>query len=161
MLTVNSSNKTIREHEGELYDIDMLSSLFARGIYEGKSYDVHYNPSVKTDKGWKLSIQGNKLDDIKYIMGRLFRYLVIMEVPFKVGTIKRLACQDKQQARKILTIYVPDSMNYMDLAEKIYLNIIQYKGWYDIKTPDSYQHYAGGVFFRNDRDENGNYITAH
>lgn len=140
---------------------DMVKSAYIKGIREGNQYDIHHNPAVSTDKGWKLSIQGKKIDDIWFVFSSLFDFLVREYIPFKVGTTKRLACADKQQARKIMTIYVPDSMNHMELAEKVYTRIMDYKGWHEIKTPDSYEHYAGGVFFRNDRDEYGNYIISH
>ena len=51
-------------------------------------------------------------------------------------------------------------MDYLEVAEAIYTLIKDYKGWHNIKTPTSYKHYAGAVFYRNDRNEYGDYIPA-
>ena len=67
---------------------------------------------------------------------------------------------NNQQSTKLMTIYIPNSLDVLFFAELVYRAIPNYKGWYDIKTPSAYEHYAGGIFFRNDRDANGIYIPA-
>jgi hypothetical protein len=67
----------------------------------------------------------------------------------------------KEQSHKVMTIYIPNQFNRFEFAEQIYSMIMDYKGWYNINTPSSYEHFAGGVFMRNDRDNAGNYIPAN
>jgi len=84
------------------------------------------------------------------------------DIPFKVATINRFSLigTNKEQSHKAMTIYCPNGMDFNELCEEVYSRISDYKGWYNIKTPSSYSHYAGGLFTRNDRTESGNYIPA-
>jgi hypothetical protein len=129
-------------------------------ITNAARYDVAMHATSNTDNGWKISIQGKSVEDSFFLYERLSRYLVENDVPFKVATDKRYADSDKEQSRKAMTIYCPNEIGFMGLCEDVYSRIMDYKGWHDIKTPTSYQHYAGGLFFRNDRGENGEYIPA-
>ena len=122
--------------------------------------DLMMNTSAVTDNGWKLSIQGKSINDSLFLYRRLDAYLLDNNVPFKVATQMRYNLSDREQSKKAMTIYCPDSIEIKVLAEDIYCLIMDYKGWYDIKTPTSYENWAGGVFFRNDRNEYGVYIPA-
>jgi hypothetical protein len=128
--------------------------------------DVPFFSETKTEEGWKISIQGHCIADSLFLISKLYEYLVSNEIPFKSGTPARFALskvKDKrhfEQSKKAMTIYCPDVMDIKDLCEKIYSLIVDYKGWHSIKTPTSYEHYAGGVFFRNDRDSKGAYIES-
>jgi hypothetical protein len=138
-------------------------------------YDLHlYTPemSKSASNGWKLSIQGKSLDDSLFLWDRLHTMFEEMSIPYKMGTAKRLNLitnRDnikREQGYKIMTIYIPNIYsetedNLMTFAEEVYSKIRDYKGWHDIKLPTSYKHYAGGVFYRNDRNENGEYISAN
>lgn len=119
------------------------------------------NFPTSTSNGWKLSIQGKSIEDASFLFERLEGFLSSNSIPFKVGTAKRFSHENKEQSKKAMTIYVPNSFNHLELAEEVYSLILDYKGWQDIKTPSSYSHYAGGIFFRNDRDESGQYIPAN
>jgi hypothetical protein len=125
-----------------------------------KIYDLMFNTETKTDNGWKLSIQGKSLDDVIFLYDRLSDYLFDNKIPFKIATNKRIISSNKEQSQKVMTIYVPDYIDVYEFAETIYSKIIDYKGWYNIKTPTNYEFYAGGVYIRNDRDEYGDYIPA-
>lgn len=136
-----------------------MKSQIIKYIKSGKVMDIPIK-GKSSKKGWKLSILGKSIKDSEYLIMRLFDFLMKNEIAHKWGTSKRINHKHPIQSKKILTIYVPDSENHLKLAEKIYTLIKDYKGWYDIKTPKLYQHYAGGVFFRNDRTESGEYIKS-
>jgi hypothetical protein len=129
-------------------------------LINAKVYDLMFNTETKTSKGWKLSIQGKTLDDVIFLYDRLNKYLFDNKIAFKIATQKRITNPNKEQAQKVMTIYVPDYTDVYELAETIYSKIMDYKGWYDIKTPTKYEFYAGGIYIRNDRDEYGQYIPV-
>lgn len=53
-------------------------------------------------------------------------------------------------------------MNIDDLLIKVEILLSGYNGWHDIKLPfTSYTIYAGGIQYRNDRNEAGEYIPAN
>lgn len=133
------------------------SEYYHKAIYKGNIYDISF-PGTDSSDGWKLSIQGKTVEDIIFVYDKLSKYLEKEQIAFKVATIKRLNHPDKEQSKKIMTIYVPNDYDKKELAEKIYKKIKNYKGWHNIKTPTGYKHYAGGIFYRNDRDSKGNYI---
>lgn len=111
--------------------------------------------------GWKLSLQGKSIEDTIELFSKLEQFLSLQSIDFKVATHKRINHSNKEQSHKVLTIYVPDHINVENLAESVYSLTKDYKGWQNIKTPTSYEHYAGCVFIRNDRDEHGNYIKSN
>lgn len=125
-----------------------------------KVYDVHF-PGRDSSKGWKLSILGKSLKDSNYLWDKLHDYLVKNDIAHKFGTLKRIEHPNKIQSKKLVTIYVPNDISVETLAPKIEKLLIGYKGWHDIKTPPKYEHYSNGIFFRNDRDESGDYIKSY
>lgn len=138
-----------------------MSNLLYKSLVRSKLPDIMFNYSVSTRNGNKISIQGKSINDSKFLYDRLFKYLDHNKIPFKIATNTRYMSKHKEQRYKAMTIYCPDNYDFQTLCEDVYTRIIDYKGWYDIKTPKSYKPYAGGVFFRNDRDEYGNYIPAN
>ena len=131
-----------------------------RVLSEAMRFDLMFNTPAVTDKGFKLSLQGKGVQDAIFLYRRLIHLLYGSDVPFKVGTARRFALEDQEQSKKVMTIYVPDHMDHIEFAELVYARIMDYKGWYDIKVPTSYEHYAGGIYYRCDRDERGIYIPA-
>ena len=125
-----------------------------------KKFDLQF-PGKDSSNGWKLSLQGKSTEDAIELYKLTSDFLSKNDIAFKVATKKRINHHNSEQSKKLLTIYVPNSMDHLELAEKIYKLTNKYKGWYDIKTPSNYEHYAGPVFFRNDRDEKGNYIKSN
>lgn len=137
-------------------------------------YDIHfYTPAMAegSSNGWKISIQGKTKEDSLFLWDRLHNLLESENIPYKIGTAKRLSLinsddnRHKQQGHKIMTIYIPNifsqtPIDVYNFAEIIYSKIKDYKGWYDVPTPTNYEHYAGGIFIRNDRDSAGNYVSA-
>ncbi len=125
-------------------------------------YFKHFNDGMrKVSNGWKLSIKGKTLEDAYEIYDRLHDFLDRNNIYYKMATTKLINSSNKEQKYKLMTIYVPDDIDHLDLAETIYSRfIMDYKGWYDIKMPRSYEHYAGAIYFRNDRNERGEYIPA-
>lgn len=123
--------------------------------------DIQFESSVytATDKGHKLSLQGKTIEDSVSLYRALYVHLNRKGVPFKVGTLRRTYLKG-EQSNKLMTIYCPDDMDINELAEFVYSKTMDYKGWYDIKTPTSYKHYAGCVFIGNDRDSSGVYIPV-
>lgn len=124
-----------------------------------KVFDLQF-PGKPSSNGWKLSIAGKTLDDSLDLWNRLHNYLVDQDIAHKFGTLKRIKHPNKEQARKLLTIYIPDGMNVQGVAPEIEKRLNGYTGWRDIKTPSGYEHWGNAIFFRNDRDSKGNYIKA-
>ncbi len=129
-------------------------------ITDGKRMDIQFN-GKSSENGWKISIQGKNIEDIFYLVDILYDYLRKNNITFKVATDRRISHPNKEQSKKVMTIYNPDGMDVYDLAEKLYKLTKKYKGWYNIKTPTSYEHYAGGLYIRNDRTDSGRYIPAN
>ena len=130
-----------------------------------KVCDWMFDTNANTDNGWKLSIQGKSVIDAITLFQKLNGFLFANNVPFKVATQKRVNLGNKDQASKMMTIYIPNGVDRFEFAETIYSMILDYKGWRDINNSrhglTSYEAYAGGIFMRNDRDEYGNYIPAN
>lgn len=109
--------------------------------------------------GWKLSIQGHTLEDSKYLFERLFSLLFATGAYFKLASQKLIDLKN-EQSTKLLTIYIPNNVDPKSFAELVRLNIIDYKGANDILEKRSYTKYANGIFYRNDRNSEGQYIPA-
>ena len=129
-------------------------------LTDSRVCDWSFNTSATTDNGMKISIQGKNIEDSIFLFEKLSGYLYANNVPFKVATSKRFEL-DGEQSRKAMTIYCVDGFDFAQLCEDVYSLTMDYKGWQNIKTPTSYVHYAGGLFFRNDRDSKGLYIPAN
>ena len=125
-----------------------------------QGYFENYNGSADVSDGWKLSIQGKTVQDALFLYESLRGLLFATKCSFKLGTQKLIDKKHPQQSTKLLTIYIPNGVDAKSFAELVYLNIINYKGGQDIKKPNSYEHYANAIYFRNDRNESGEYIPA-
>lgn len=123
-------------------------------------YDSELPPEALSD-GWKLSIQGKTLDDSMELYEKLIGLLMITKCWFKFGTKRFIEYGDSLQHNKLLTIYLPNGVDPRSFAELVYLHIEDYKGHEGLGQPNSYEHYKGPIYYRNDRDENGNYISAN
>lgn len=140
----------------------METATLRRRLLETSVYDMNIHSPVNTDNGWKISIQGKNIGDSIFLYERLSSFFMENNIPFKVATINRFSLigTNKEQSHKAMTIYCPNGMDFNELCEEVYSRVLDYKGWFNIKTPSSYSHYAGGLFTRNDRTESGNYIPA-
>jgi len=140
----------------------MNTKTLNRRLTKTSRYDMNIHATSNTDNGYKISIQGKTVADSIFLYERLSSYLMSNDIPFKVATINRFSLRNtnKEQSFKAMTIYCPNGTDIMSLCEDVYSLTMDYKGWQDIKTPTSYEHYAGGLFFRNDRTESGQYIPA-
>lgn len=140
----------------------MNTETLNKRLTDTSRYDMNVHAPTITDNGYKISIQGKNVSDSIFLYERLSSYLMSNDIPFKVATINRFSLRgtNKEQSFKAMTIYCPDGTDIMSLCEEVYSLTIDYKGWQDIKTPTRYFHYAGGLFFRNDRNEYGQYIPA-
>ena len=125
------------------------------------SYDffIQINGSASISDGWKLSIQGTSMDDVVYLFDNLKSLLHATRASYKFAT-KRLLNYGGEQSTKVLTIYIPNGVTPESYAELVRLNIRTYKGAKGIDVKNSYTKYSEGIFFRNDRNENGVYIPA-
>ena len=139
------------------------STTLNRILTNATKYDLNVHSESNTDNGWKISIQGKEVSDSIFLYDKLSSYLMGLSIPFKVATDKRYSVRSthKEQSFKAMTIYCPNGMDIMSLCEEVYSLTMDYKGSRDINTPTSYEHYAGGLFFRNDRDEVGGYVPAN
>lgn len=111
--------------------------------------------------GFKLSIQGNTLDDSMYLVEHVVPFLVKAGITFKLATKRLIDYKHDQQSHKLLTIYSPNHIPITEMAEMVYKLMDDYKGGDNVKQPESYTHFKNAIYYRNDRDENGNYITAN
>ncbi len=137
-----------------------ISDKMKEALNSNKVYDIQFN-GLKSDNGWKISIVGKKTTDIYDLYDRLSNYLSNHKITHKVATIKRIESNLPEQNRKLFTIYVPNTMDINKLLLKVEYLLKGYKGWSDIKMPfKGYEVYSGGICFRNDRDDYGNYIPA-
>lgn len=122
---------------------------------------VQFEGKADITDGFKLSIQGETLDDAMFLYEKLIGFLMITKCWFKFATKRLINYDHAQQSHKLLTIYIPNGVEAKSFAELVYLHIKDYKGGDNVAKPDSYEHYKNAIYFRNDRDENGNYITAN
>jgi len=129
-----------------------------------RGYDFFHN-GKDASNGLKISIAGKKIEDVFEIYDRLYNWLLSKGITFKIATNKRVTIPNSEQSKKLLTIYVPNEYSdedFQNLLAEIETRLSGYKGWHDIKLPlNLYQVYSGGIQFRNDRDENGEYIPAN
>lgn len=130
-------------------------------LTSSQGYFEHYNGTADVSSGWKLSIQGKTIQDATFLYEALRGLLFASKASFKIGTKNLIDKKHPQQSTKLLTIYVPNGVEVKSFCELVYLNIMDYKGGQDIKTPQSYEHYANAIYFRNDRNESGEYIPAN
>lgn len=140
-----------------MFDRETLEDLL-RNSWE---YFIQINGDSDCSYGWKLSIQGKTIDDSMMLFDMLHQLLNAHGCSYKFGTQRLMDCGHPQQSTKLLTIYIPNEFDVKEFAEKVYIHMEDYKGGQDIKCPTSYEHYANAIYFRNDRDEYGNYIYAN
>lgn len=146
---------------------------FAKGqLYEAlpyfpRSYVQIFPKDYKDSDGWKISIQGKSVDDVKFLCERLYDFLYFENVSFKVKTqrgfdvLQRLDnAHTREQVSKVFTIYCPKDIDIHDLCKMVEEKITDYKGHEDVPPPSAYKHYAGGMYIRNDRDKDGNYVST-
>lgn len=138
----------------------MTNTTLHQILSEDKSFDFSIHSTATSDNGMKISIQGRSIEDVTFLYERLNAFLSKVNAPYKMATSRRLTASNKEQAHKAMTIYCPDGVNFAELCEGVYSLTADYKGWFNTPTPNGYQHYAGGLFTRNDRDASGNYIPA-
>ena len=139
---------------------DRIKELFLTS----KGYDFFHH-GKDASNGLKISIAGKKIEDVFELYDRLFYWLKSKGITFKIATNKRVTIPNSEQSKKLLTIYVPNEYSdedFQNFLAEIENKLSGYKGWHDIKLPlNLYQVYSGGIQFRNDRDENGEYIPAN
>lgn len=137
-----------------------ISENIIKSLNSDKIYDLFFN-GKPSKKGWKISIAGKKMEDVYELYTRLHMYLINHNIAHKIGTKKRLDSNVEEQNKKLLTIYVPDDTDIEKLLIKVEYLLKGYKGWYDIKLPfTSYHIHSGGISYRNDRNDYGDYIPA-
>ena len=122
-------------------------------------YFLQVNGEAEYDHGWKLSIQGRTLEDSAYLFDKLMGLLISTKASYKFAT-QKLIDFGGEQSTKLLTIYIPNNVGPESFAELVRLNIEGYVGALGINEKKSYKKYAEGIFFRNDRNEMGEYIPA-
>lgn len=128
-----------------------------------ETYDgafVQFQGETDMTDGWKLSIQGRTIEDALYLYEHLYLLLGITKVYFKFATQQLIKLEHPQQSHKLLTIYIPNGVDAKSYAELVSINLPDYKGWYGIK-PLGYEEYKKGIFFRNDRTEDGKYVMPY
>jgi len=141
--------------------MNSLTFDFKKTLESDIRYFIQHDGDTDISDGWKLSIQGKTLDDGEWLYNHLIGFLMISKCWFKFGTKRLINCGHPQQKHKLLTIYIPNGVDPKSFAELVHIQIEGYTGGNDVKAPDSYTHYKNAIYYRNDRDENGDYITAN
>lgn len=135
----------------------------------GSDLKIYFHRYTNHDNGWKLSIQGKDIHDSIHMFDHITPWLYKRKISHKIGTSKRYSVRDRnkhasdfEQSFKTLTIYCPNDIEITDLAKDVYQLLIDsdYRGWEDVQHPTSYTLFAEGLYYRNDRDEDGKYIRA-
>ncbi len=149
-----NANESIIENEEPL-------DAVKQAINAGKMPDVSFD-GKESNEGNKISILGKSVEDSYELYDRLHKWLLDRKIAHKIGTRKRLEHSDPEQSKKAMTIYAPSGSNFERLLSLVGDMVKGYEGWKDVKgTPfNGYERYSDGVYFRNDRDESGNYIPA-
>ena len=138
----------------------MTNEEFKKALEESPQYFVQHYGTVPFSDGWKLSIQGKTLEDAVYLYDKLIPFLSVVGCSFKFATARLLTCDVEEQRTKLLTIYIPNKVTPESFAELVYLQIKDYEGGEDITPKNLYTHYKNAIYFRNDRDEYGEYVSA-
>ena len=138
-----------------------INNEFRETLERDVRYFIQYEGDAKVSNGWKLSIQGITLDHSEYLYNNLIGFLISSKCWFKFGTKRLIEHDHVQQKHKLLTIYIPNGVDPKSFAELVYLHITGYTGGDDVRAPESYTHYKNAIYYRNDRDVNGGYITAN
>lgn len=135
----------------------------------GSDLKIYFHKYTNHDKGNKLSIQGKDINDSMHIFDNLTPWLYKNKISHKIGTIKRYNIRfrnkresDKEQSFKTLTIYCPNNLDVLELAKDVHNILVEsnYHGWDGVEHPTSYTLFKDGIYYRNDRDESGNYVRA-
>ena len=124
-------------------------------------YFLQIYGTEKYDNGFKLSIQGTTLYDSEYLIDNVVPFLLENEITFKLATKRLIEHDNPIQSKKLLTIYAPNHVPITEFAEIVYKLMKDYTGGETVKQPESYAHYNNAIYYRNDRDENGQYIRAN
>ena len=141
----------------------MEKEEFIESLKTYPGYFMQVRGEAVVYQGWKLSIQGKTLEDSEFLFIKLIGLLTYSKASFKFGTQKLIDLKHSQQSTKLLTVYIPDNVDAKSFAELVRLNLTGYTGAEGIDTPESYSVFSKelGIYYRNDRDEDGNYITAN
>lgn len=162
MATLSASN---REFIRELLMIKEKTNRSFYPLFLGKDFG----------EGWKISIQGKSQEDTVLVFDALLNFILENEVNAKFALSKCHLSRNKKgiseeekvhrtaQSHKIATLYCPSDMDIKTLCESVsdLLHQAGYNGWKGISNPADYTKHSDGVYFRNDRDENGKYIAAN
>ena len=149
-----NANESINEEEEP---IDRIKQL----INTSKKPDISFG-GKDSSEGNKISIVGNSVEDAYELYDRLHKWLYDRKIAHKIGTRGRVEHPNPIQSKKLMTIYSPNGANFDRLLSIVGNMLNGYKGWEGVQgTPfNGYEKYADGMYFRNDRDEHGEYIPA-
>ncbi|MDK9793338.1 hypothetical protein [Vibrio sp. D431a] len=135
--------------------------------YFPKNFLQIFPDNYKESDGWKLSIQGRNLSDVRFLSDRLYDYLLNRDISFKAITAKGLKMTKikdtphrREQIHKVLTIYCPRDTDLDELCHSVRDRITEYRGHCGLPAPTAYKHFSGGIFIRNDRGEDGRYVST-
>ena len=91
-------------------------------MYNGEHYE-----QCCSQRGAKLSIQGETLEDAATVLVALGAFLTQRQTPFKVATVRRIEYKEEgttlrhqEQSRKIATIYLREEIDIKSFAKAVY-----------------------------------------
>jgi hypothetical protein len=144
-------------------DVNLFENInepMLKSLNSEKIFDINFS-GLPSKNGDKISIIGKSMADVYELYNRLHNWLENHNIAHKIATKKRVTNNNYEQSKKLVTIYVPDNIDIKKLLIKIEYLLKGYTGWNNIKTPfNGYEHYSNGIYFRNDRNEYGEYIPT-
>jgi hypothetical protein len=144
-------------------DVNLFENInepMLKSLNSEKIFDINFS-GLPSKNGDKISIIGKSMADVYELYNRLHNWLENNNIAHKIATKKRVTNNNYEQSKKLVTIYVPDNIDIKKLLIKIEYLLKGYTGWNNIKTPfNGYEHYSNGIYFRNDRNEYGEYIPT-
>lgn len=109
--------------------------------------------------GYKFTIVGKTVEDALFLLEKIGSFCAKINIDFKVGTKTLIDKQIPEQSFKLLTIYLNENTNRLQLEDDIIYLLKGYKGYEGIELKYS-ESIVDGLYFRKDTDEYGNYIPA-
>lgn len=134
-----------------------LNEELIKALQTSKQAFIQVNGSCEWSDGWKISVQGKTVYDAINIVTALMPLFAATKVSFKIAT-QIVIDSNSEQSTKLVTIYIPNNVDPKSYAELVKINLTNYEGAQGIPDKIGYIKYSEGIYYRNDRDSDGNYV---
>lgn len=138
---------------------DNMDDYVENFIKKGTKYFIQPIGLNKNEyAGWKYTIVGDNLEDALFLYNNVGKYLKKIDIPFKMGTKKLIECDDEEQSKKLMTIYIKKDTKFEYLLDDLKYYLKGYNPKAKLKWSE---HVYGPIYKRKDTNENGEYIPAN